>query len=148
MNSDIYQAVLDAMASGLRKAAHSYVQPTRQYYGFMEQKTKPEPMADEFAIVIKAEPMLRLLPGKKKKENYEALSAVANCVTLLCRDAVDSIKQDAKTMTVTVTLASGKVRLVERRGAAPKRIIISEREYDSDYFGLRDFALPTEAQTP
>ncbi len=140
MNSDIYAAVVEAIGPALRRAAHANIEPMRTSYYRSGVKRSALP---EYDFVLNLRPFARLQHGKDKKVSRELAAQVRNSITLVCRGAVESAVYDDRADTLSVRFYHCAVRF-PRHAELSKRqrtIIIEDREFNAEVFGLRDFDL-------
>lgn len=162
MNSDLYLAVVDAMGPRLVEIAHSRLgmePPRRSWYGERVELEKRPLGAPEFDLELPIRQFLKYGSNARtrKKPTSELAAAIINMITVLGRGAIDTARYDDRKDRVLVTFNPGLVRF-EENGAhrsygsganvtyqpVYRKIIIGERSFTPDYFGLRDYTLPKE----
>lgn len=158
MNADLYRSVIDALAPFLVKRAHlNQALPKREYWQPKEDRPASEP---EFDAVLNLDPFAKML--KQKRVNSAVSNAVRNCITLLCRDAVEHVHvtqgltgefpNEYRTDLMHIRFRHRSIALGQKPSGRHvyglrhadtninyNELVIGSRSYSPDYFGLISF---------
>lgn len=159
MNAELYLAVVEAIGPRLVEIAHGQVGITPRQPWQSEPDSTRAIDAPEFDLALDLLPMSQHVYNARRrgKVDAELVALVKNHLTLLCRDAIDTLRYSPSTHQspgdqMLVCFKPNSVRFdtnvprkqfghganVEYRQTY-KELIISRRRFKADYFGLRNY---------